>query len=330
MDLRIATAQEVAAQGLPGPLAGSPPRHPGSVRRTTSLDLHWPQGPRGPMVLAGRARDLVTSEAGTARVHASALVNATVADGVVTSLVAHPDTRRVAGLAGRKLAVGFRTAVWRSLRDHYDAGSPLHQLLDEMPISLIIGGFSLRRREPEQTPPSQRRLDVCAGWATGGVAHTHREAHDRPPAPHLRVAPSLVDPADPDGWHTLPELEPWAMSRRRRLDVLDLGDGAALDALFRDSWRHPDGYDEVLHEYEVQAMIDRDGKVRDVRAIPHVLPHFDCPSGAASARRITGAKVVDLREWVSFNLFGPMSCTHLNDTLRSLADAPKLATIPVA
>ncbi len=277
------------------------------------------------MTLTGRARDLVTTEADQPHVLDLAMLTATVVDGVVTALTTHPDGIRSSALIGKKLAVGFRTAVWRTLRDHYDAGSPLHQLLDELPISLIIGGFSLRRWDPVLTPQSRRRPDVCSGWSVDGHAAEHLAAHGRPPTPHLWPAPSLVDPGDPAGWHTLPELPLWGMSRRRRLDVLPHEDGAAIEALFRDSWRDGAGEQFVLHEYAVNASVGRDGRIRDIRATPHVLPHLDCPAAAASARLIRSKEAGHLREYVSMNLFGPTSCTHLNDELRSLADAPRLA-----
>lgn len=314
-------------QGLYGPVAGSPPRLPGTVRRTTSLDLAWPEGPYGPMTLTGRARDQLTHQDGSTGVHDSAMLTATVVDGVVTAMRTHPDADRTAALVGRKLAVGFRTAVWRTVRDHYDAGTPLHQLLDEMPISLIIGGFSRRRADPSLISSSKRRLDVCSGWAEGGYAAAHREEHGRPPVPHLWPAPELVSPTDPAGWHTLPEIPRWGMTRRRRIDVLPLDEGAAVEGLFRDSWRDGDGEQQVLHEYEFHAQVDGAGKIREIRTVPHVLPHLDCPAAAASSRGIRGAAADQLREYVSMNLFGPASCTHLNDVLRSLADVGRLGDI---
>jgi hypothetical protein len=34
----------------------------------------------------------------------------------------------------------------------------------------------------------------------------------------------------------------------------------------------------------------------------------------------------DLRDLVSSTLFGPSTCTHLNDLMRSIADVPALLT----
>lgn len=50
---------------LPEPLddsiVGTPPRRPGSARRTSSIDMVWPGGIGTPLHLVGRARDLVTT-----------------------------------------------------------------------------------------------------------------------------------------------------------------------------------------------------------------------------------------------------------------------------
>ncbi|HEV7758196.1 MAG TPA: hypothetical protein VGO78_04385, partial [Acidimicrobiales bacterium] len=48
------------AHGPHDPVLTTPPRAPGSVRRTSSLDSSRPQGAGGPLVIDARARDLVT------------------------------------------------------------------------------------------------------------------------------------------------------------------------------------------------------------------------------------------------------------------------------
>ena len=43
-----------------GSVRSAPPRRPGSVRRTVTMDFTWPDGLAGNTVLDGRARDLRT------------------------------------------------------------------------------------------------------------------------------------------------------------------------------------------------------------------------------------------------------------------------------
>jgi hypothetical protein len=61
----------------------------------------------------------------------------------------------------------------------------------------------------------------------------------------------------------------------------------------------------------------------DARA--HVLPFLECNDAATSARRLVGCAVGDLRPRVRTEFVGASTCTHLNDTLRSLDDVAALA-----
>lgn len=311
--------------GLTGASIGSPPRLADSVRRTSSLDLTRPEGPQGGLFITGRARDLHTAADGTATVVGNALMSAVVRDGVVSQLSFHPDGDRAAELVGRKAGAGFRTSLWRIMRDHYDAGSGLHLLLDELPVAMIIAGFTYRRSSPPGMSDAGRRPDVCAGWSQGGRAMRHVRDGGAPPVPVTPPAPSLVRPDDPAGWHTLPGLPKWGLSRRRRIDVARGNGHIQVEAMFRDSFVDADNVEKVLHEYAVDARLEPDqGAVHGLAAEPRVLPHLECPLSAGSTGRVVGARATRFREVVSMELFGPSSCTHLNDLLRSLSDAPAL------
>ena len=56
-------------------------------------------------------------------------------------------------------------------------------------------------------------------------------------------------------------------------------------------------------------------------ATPRVLPWLECPAAAASAARVQGRPVGELRALVKEELVGISTCTHLNDLLASLAQA---------
>jgi hypothetical protein len=60
------------------------------------------------------------------------------------------------------------------------------------------------------------------------------------------------------------------------------------------------------------------------RATPRVLPWQECPGAVASAERIAGMTLSDLHFRVRQELSGTTTCTHLNDLLRSVADAEAL------
>ena len=106
-------------------------------------------------------------------------------------------------------------------------------------------------------------------------------------------------------------------------------DGAQIevDAMFRDSFIDIEGRERVLHEYAVHATLEaNEGRVLAVQPAPRVLPHLECPVAGASTQRLIGMPCADLRDLVSSTLFGPSTCTHLNDLMRSIADVPALLT----
>ncbi len=317
-----------AHNGLPGPRAGSPPRRSGGVRRTTSLDLTRPHGPDGPIEVNGRARDVRTDDAGVALVIDKALLSLTVADGVVVRIRSFPERAAAARLVGRQALVGWRTGLWRELHDDVESGSALHLLLDDLPGGMVVGGFTRRRAlaaAGQPVPQPGRRLDVCAGWAVDSRAARIMADTGTPPPPVTPAAPSLVDADDPTGWHTLAALPAFGMSRRRRVDAHLDGAQVQVEAMFRDSFVDAEGTERVLHEYGVHATLEaNEGRVLAVHPAPRVLPHLECPVAGASTQRLIGMPCAHLRDLVSSTLFGPSTCTHLNDLMRSIADVPAI------
>src|SRR5438477_12067478 len=72
------TTQRILWPGLPGPAATTPVRHPGSVRRTSTLDGYRPDGPLGRVILTGRGRDIRTGGDGAAIVLDEAFMRTSV------------------------------------------------------------------------------------------------------------------------------------------------------------------------------------------------------------------------------------------------------------
>ena len=134
---------------------------------------------------------------------------------------------------------------------------------------------------------------------------------------------------DADAWHAMPPLGVRQSRRLRRLDFWRDGDRVMVDTMFRDSATDPDLTERVVHEYAVTAILDGDSfTVLEIEATPRVLPFpTDCPFAAGSAALILGQPVADLRTTVRLLSRGPVSCTHLNDLFRSLADVPVLARL---
>jgi len=139
-------------------------------------------------------------------------------------------------------------------------------------------------------------------------------------------APDLDHGDDPDAWHPMAPLPVHGMRRRRRIDVFEEAPGRiGIDAMFRDTYVRADGVETIIHEYTLDAAVDADtGVIVESRATPRVLPWQECPGAVASAERITGMTLGELHFRVRQELFGTSTCTHLNDLLRSVADAEAL------
>jgi hypothetical protein len=118
------------------------------------------------------------------------------------------------------------------------------------------------------------------------------------------------------------------MRRRRRIDVIRSGepDGAIVaDVYFRDSFVEPDGVESVVHEYSIAVVVGaHDHTVKSIVPTAHVLPSPECPAALASAQRLVGMHVSEIRAHVRDRFRGTSTCTHLNDALRSIGDLDAL------
>jgi len=323
---------------LPGPVTEpAPPRRPGSVRRTSHLDVTRPEG--GPFTwstITGAARDLLTTASGPSVVGSGSLFAEIGADGTIERDAYEPtDTDHLDTLVGARPGFGFRSEAKDLLARL--AGTPLGLLIDDLSGAPAASGYGAIRERvllglPDPPMPAApvtgaTRPDVCAGWRAGGLPDRSRSAGlPMPFEAEPPVAPPLVC-ADELAWHPMGALGVRQSRRIRRLDLWCEGDSLVVDAMFRDSTVDPDLTQRVVHEYALSAVVDaRIMTVLEVHATPRALPFpTDCPLAAAGASTILGEAVDGLRSTVRLVSRGPGSCTHLNDLYRSLADVPALA-----
>jgi hypothetical protein len=321
--------------GTAGPARDIPDRRAGSVRRTVNVDLVRPDGLDGVLVIDARGRDLVTLADGTAEELDRATLRVEVdfmGDRQVLAITSDPPEPALAGLVGGNSTAGFRGVVAAAVPDHHRSGSLLHQLLDDVPVAVMISGGVLDRngvRLPRVGPASLPLINVCAGWVPEGlmarvVAKTGEPGlvGIGPPVPPLASD-------DADAWHDMPPLAPLSMRRRRLLDLApsaEAPDRLAVIGLLRDSYMEPDGFESGVHEYGFSATVDRhDLVVLEAEATPRVLPGPDCAVAAASAANLVGRDAGELRDWIRQQGGGPATCTHLNDALRTMGDLGGLA-----
>ena len=330
---RPVPSDDALPHGPHDPVSGTPARRPGSIRRTSTIDSNRPGELHGPLSVHARARDLRTHDDGSTETVGEARIDAEVPDQSTRALGAITTAPILPGLdsvVGAMVGPGFRGKVARAVPDLTE-GSLLHLLLDDLPGASLVSGYALMhagatsfRHQREGFASAQ--TDLCAGWAGDGFMMTFIRTEGRPPHVVGPAAPPL-ETDDPLAWHAFDPLGPHATRRRRRLDVWPGDDGLLhVDVHFRDSHLDGDGGETVIHEYTVDATVDPATMVvRSSEATARVLPWIECPSAVASAGRIAGVPVAELRSWARGNLVGTSTCTHLNDTLRGLADVDALA-----
>jgi Protein of unknown function (DUF2889) len=331
------------AAGPHDPLLTTTARHPGSIRRTSNIDTARPDGFAGNAVVDGRARDLRTSLDGRPEVLEEASVQITLSPTQkILSIRTSPEFPALDALVGAQAGLGFRSglnaivAAGAACQD----GSPLYLLLDDLPGATLVSGYALHSsgaldRPVTSGPASPRpvldfssRGDLCAGWANDATMMVHIRQTGSIPVPLGPVAPVLESADDPLSWHAMVALAPHTVRRRRRLDLIPpTGPAEAhrIDLHFRDSHVDGEGRETIMHEYTVTGSVNgRAGRIVDVTAVAQVLPWLECPGAVASAQRIAGMELSLLRPVVRKEFVGRSTCTHLNDSLRSLAD---LATL---
>lgn len=318
---------------VPDPVAATPPRRPRSIRRTTTHDCTHPGGLLAPVTLSARGRDLITMDGVGAEVvaevvdQASLTLSALWADGLIRSVSMDPSDPGADGLVGASLYAGFWRHLDAALPAEAGSGSVRSQLLDDASITLKLSARARRvAGVPLSTGASSQggsAVGICAGWVEGGMAHTGRNELG-PPLTIGPLAPN-VHGDDPLSWHDVDAQPPESTRRRRRIDAWHEGTTAYVDAWMRDSFVDADGVDTVVHEWSVAAEVDAETDVVTACVAtmgPH--PFVECPGSAASAARIVGSSLTDLRRMVRKELVGTSTCTHLNDTLRALQDVGSL------
>lgn len=320
----------------------APVRAPGSLRRTSSIDVAWPDGRAGQVLMLGRARDALTPEAGGAPIVLAedAFEARLTPERAIAAISADPPRAGLEQLVGARAGGGFRKALAAALPDERRRATPLHLILDDIAGASLVANWAWSQWDPEWLARARQvmgegvwaqrmaeRVGVCIGFALGSSALDEATPRGQP-----TYAPDLRNPDDADGWHAFPTLEGLAFRRARRIDLTRDAACIRIEAAFQDSASTPSGERAVVHEYTLSAEADATTlQLLRLEAQPRVLPHRECPSAAANLQRLVGASLPDLREAVLAQLAGAAGCTHLNDALRALADVPALlAGLPAA
>lgn len=320
-----------------------PLRRPGSVRRTTSIDIDWPDGASSSMRFDGRSRDVLTGADGAPATLAQGWVEAQASEtrefGQVRS------SERPAGiteLAGSRAGGKLRSLLRAAFPDPADQLTGHFLLLDDLAGASLVSSWGWLAWTREFEAFTARAKAKGIGGKDGNMRgvciglRSDSQSLDADGYPLIEqqgstLVPDLANPADPDGWHR-PPAQPGAKPdgpgtrRARWIDVWR--EGATLHAAggFQDSAVERDGSRLAIHEYRFEAQVDEpSGAIRAIRAIPHVLPHRECPAAVHGVTRLVGRPLADLRTDVPQLFAREAGCTHLNDVLRALVCLPALA-----
>ncbi len=307
----------------------SAPRAEGSARRTMSIDVPFPDVAEGRGRVQVRGRDVRTGVDATTQLVAAS--ESTLDFDLATGGIEHVDSSEsgLDALRGTSVRKAFSRTLAEALPTAGAERSLGFSLLEEASGVVFVAGFALLRAglipdDPASGPErAAHQADVCAGWATGTPLLQILRTEGRTVVPTGPAAPR-VEADDVDGWHALSPLEHGTVRRRRCLDVSPAaGGGFTVVAHMRDSYADVD-VEMVLHEYLVEVAADANGVIEAIEVEPRVLPWDTCPSAVASAQRIVGVELTALPTIARGDLVGASTCTHLNATIRTLADATSL------
>lgn len=317
----------------------APVRPAGSVRRTCSIDVSWPDGEGGDRLFIGRVRDYLTpAGGGMGTVLDQAEYRATLdQEKLIRSITATPAPAGIEKLVGVRGGNHLRLFIKDNMPKLIAEGAPIYLALDDISGTALVSAFAWSQwhedwadRIRQSMPEGQfqnlmdQRLNVCWGLQAGNSG----VSNDGPPRNVADAdAGDVRNPADPLGWHQLPDNDGPGFRRARRIDVWrdDAAGLIRIDAAFQDSAARKDTGRVAIHEYCVRASADpATGELITLEPEARILPFWECPGAMANTQRLIGSRLCDIRDTVLNELRGPQGCTHLNDALRALAEVPLL------
>ncbi|OBG94151.1 hypothetical protein A5697_02505 [Mycobacterium sp. E3251] len=294
----------------------------GRRRRTSTIDTHPDEA--GGSLADLRARDVVGAEGGRVEVLGEIRMRAHLTDQVVDDITSPAG---LDALLGCRVGAGFRAKVGRLFPEEAERASLLHLLLDDWVGATLVSGYATQYAAiiegVEEKMPlgiADRMAGICAGFAPDASLIAYTRRHDVIPTGRGPSAPPL------NGLHEVEPLRARGMRRYRRLDLAEVDTGSAhFQAHFRDSHMDDDLVETIVHEYTVAGTLDTSRRViTEVNAEVRVLPWQECPGAIGSASRIRGMTLAELRDRIRGEFVGTSTCTHLNDTLRAIADLDAL------
>ena len=129
------------------PAGPAPPRRPGSIRRTSTIDTTWPEGKIGIMLMQGHARDFYTPADGSPPVVLAEDSFTADVSGTreILRISSEPERPELARLAGSRAGGHLRAAIGEALPKELRAGTPLYLLLDDLAGASLVAMWAWSR-----------------------------------------------------------------------------------------------------------------------------------------------------------------------------------------
>ena len=322
-------------EGPGDPVATPPARRPGSVRRTSSVLMSWPDGLTEDLLLEGGPATCSRRPMAIPRCSATPTWWPHRPHARHQAHRGGPEPAGLQQLVGCAAGGNLRKAIAQTLPEEVEAGTPLYLLLDDLAGASLISGFAFfkwadagsRDQERVAAAPRQGHAEHLLGlprWVDRAGCPTARSS---PSATTRPIHHSLVDPADPLGWHELHPHPDIAMRRARRIDVW-WKDGTLADRRHvpRQRLGSRRASSACCTSTRCWAGPTVTGTLRSITAVPRVLPYAECPWRRAQRVLAGGdAAACPARRGARSDSRTTDCCTHLNDALRSLAEVPLLA-----
>ncbi|WP_345416432.1 DUF2889 domain-containing protein [Halioxenophilus aromaticivorans] len=317
---------------LPNPYGHSRLRRNASFRRTTSVDVIWPEGRYGKLQLIGVGRDIFTHNT-TQPIEVLAFngLRVTVtADKYIEAIACEPDVGAISSLRGLPCVGGFRRGYQSLVGQGVPTQSPLVLLLDDVIGATVVSDWAWSvypnlisaAEKQERKGRLEGMAGVCAGFRAGSSALA---ADGDFQYTRCAIVPSLPHPSDPDGWHPVKNHADVSLRRSRCMDVWLENHNIIIESIFQDSAVRPDGRRVAVHEYSLRAEVSLEGYVlQGLTITPHILPYPECPSALSFAYGMIGKSLPEFNTSVLTMLRREKGCTHLNDALRALSDLPEI------
>ena len=277
---------------------------------------------------------MVAREPDTVEVLGQACVRAHLADRVIDDIASEPHDDRLSQLLGSRVGPGFRSTIGKLLPEEALRASLLHLLLYGWVGASLVSGYAVQHAAitlgvEEKLPAgtADHMAGICAGFAPDASLIGYARSNGTIPSAHGPIAPPLD--TEGEALHAVEPLRADGMRRFRRLDLRPV-DAASVDfdAHFRDTHVDGEGVETIVHEYTVAGSVDTSTRtITSVTADVRVLPWQECPGAIGSATRVRGMTLAQLRGRVRGEFVGTSTCTHLNDTLRAIADLDALLNL---